>query len=64
MSKNNVSEITPIISKVTGASGDVANGGVTTDTAVTVSGTARDATYIEIFDGSQSANIVRVESGT
>jgi len=64
MNTNNALEIKPIISRVTGASGDVANGGVTADTTVTVSGTAGDATYIELFDGSQSVNIVRVESGT
>ncbi|HEY0286112.1 MAG TPA: hypothetical protein VGC62_03735, partial [Pseudomonas sp.] len=47
-------EITPTLSSVKDSKGEVANGGTTTDTAVTASGKAAGSEQVEVFDGASS----------
>jgi hypothetical protein len=54
----------PAILSVKDAAGqDIANGGETPDTGVTISGSATAGEQVEVFDGSDSKGMVRADSG-
>ncbi len=55
-------EVKPRILKVTGASGDVEDGGVTPDNVLTISGTAGVGLTLDVFDGAYPVETVVVES--
>jgi hypothetical protein len=47
----NVNEVRPVILTITGAAGEVSNGGITVDTSLTLTGFAANNVDVEIFDG-------------
>ncbi|WP_095092405.1 Ig-like domain repeat protein [Pseudomonas sp. Irchel 3A5] len=55
-------EVKPIILKVTGASGDVPDGGETPDNMLTISGIAGSGVTLDIFDGSYPVEVVVAQS--
>lgn len=58
-----VTQVIPSITRVEDLRGDVANGGSTVDTAVTLSGRASAGLEVELFEGAQSWGTVPVDDG-
>ncbi|MDD2046563.1 Ig-like domain-containing protein [Pseudomonas putida] len=56
-----VTQLIPSITRVDDSRGDVADGGATVDTAVTLSGKASAGLEVEIFEGAQSWGVVPVD---
>ncbi|MNJ28821.1 hypothetical protein D3C77_233710 [compost metagenome] len=58
-----VTQVIPSITRVEDLRGDVADGGSTVDTAVTLSGRASAGLEVELFEGAQSWGTVPVDDG-